>query len=555
MVLTHNRISPALKVMSSNDIAWDKEHDVLVVGFGGAGVTAALQASDKGADVAVIDRFEGGGATAICGNVVYAGGGTSIQREAGVDDTVDDMFAYLRQETQGIVKGSTLRKFCHDSADNLEWLMQKGVRFNSRCTLEKTSYPKSKYYLYHSGSETNPKFTKLAKPAPRGHIAYNGWRLRATGNPDFYKPLKDAAFNQGIRAYFQSEVQQLIVDDHNRVIGVKVQQIPKGSAEARAHAKWSALATKWHMYAPAKAQKYRAKALLIEQEHSQTLKIQARNGVILSSGGFIMNRDMVKQFAPLYTKGMSLGTTGCNGSGIALGHSVGGKLYNMDRITAWRFINPPLAWAKGMLIGGDGKRFTDETLYGAAIGDAMCLKSSGKATLIINRTLFREALSQILPGRARGFQIIPALLNMLFNSVKAKTITALATKLKVDTVALKESLSAYNHAANGLSADEHGKPHDIMQNMEVGPYYAMDVSLDSKLFPCPTLTLGGLRVNEESGLVQNEDGHNIKGLYAAGRTAIGIASNSYVSGLSLADCVFSGRRAGAHAAQQNRIDL
>ncbi len=67
-------------------------------------------------------------------------------------------------------------------------------------------------------------------------------------------------------------------------------------------------------------------------------------------------------------------------------------------------------------------------------------------------------------------------------------------------------------------------------------------------YPCPMLTLGGLVVDEDSGLVQRDDGTTITGLYAAGRTAVGICSNSYVSGLSLADCVFSGRRAGAHAA-------
>ena len=48
------------------------------------------------------------------------------------------------------------------------------------------------------------------------------------------------------------------------------------------------------------------------------------------------------------------------------------------------------------------------------------------------------------------------------------------------------------------------------------------------------------------------DGSTVAGLYAAGRTAVGICSNSYVSGLSLADCVFSGRRAGHHAAARPR---
>jgi 3-oxo-5alpha-steroid 4-dehydrogenase len=62
------------------------------------------------------------------------------------------------------------------------------------------------------------------------------------------------------------------------------------------------------------------------------------------------------------------------------------------------------------------------------------------------------------------------------------------------------------------------------------------------------LTLGGVRVAEDPGAVITADGTPIPGLYSAGRTAIGIASRSYVSGLSIADCVFAGRRAGAAAA-------
>ena len=65
-----------------------------------------------------------------------------------------------------------------------------------------------------------------------------------------------------------------------------------------------------------------------------------------------------------------------------------------------------------------------------------------------------------------------------------------------------------------------------------------------------TLTLGGLRVNESSGQVLDAQGRDIAGLYAAGRTAIGIPSGGYISGLSLADCVFSGRRAGRSAAKE-----
>lgn len=88
-----------------------------------------------------------------------------------------------------------------------------------------------------------------------------------------------------------------------------------------------------------------------------------------------------------------------------------------------------------------------------------------------------------------------------------------------------------------------------MQALVTPPFYAIDISATGNpLFPCPAITLGGLRVDETSGAVLNEQDHTIPGLYAAGRTAVGIASNGYVSGLSIADCLWSGKRAGTAVA-------
>jgi 3-oxo-5alpha-steroid 4-dehydrogenase len=61
--------------------------------------------------------------------------------------------------------------------------------------------------------------------------------------------------------------------------------------------------------------------------------------------------------------------------------------------------------------------------------------------------------------------------------------------------------------------------------------------------------LGGLVVDEEDGAVRKVDGGRISGLYAAGRCAVGLCSRGYISGMSIADCVFSGRRAGSAAAR------
>ena len=63
---------------------WDAEVDIIVVGFGGAGACAALEAAQKGASVLVMDRFHGGGATAASGAIIYAGGRHAVPEGGGV---------------------------------------------------------------------------------------------------------------------------------------------------------------------------------------------------------------------------------------------------------------------------------------------------------------------------------------------------------------------------------------------------------------------------------------------------------------------------------------
>jgi 3-oxo-5alpha-steroid 4-dehydrogenase len=97
--------------------------------------------------------------------------------------------------------------------------------------------------------------------------------------------------------------------------------------------------------------------------------------------------------------------------------------------------------------------------------------------------------------------------------------------------------------------DPTGKPAAARRPQDQPPYALIDCSIRPRLFyPAPVLTLGGLVVDPGSGQVLRPDGSPVDGLYAAGRSAAGLCSRSYVSGLSLADCVFSGRRAGRHAA-------
>ncbi len=138
---------------------------------------------------------------------------------------------------------------------------------------------------------------------------------------------------------------------------------------------------------------------------------------------------------------------------------------------------------------------------------------------------------------------------MMRTAVHGNTIAEVAHKAGIDAAGLYETVDAHNTAAANGQSDPMGKPSDFIRPILNAPFTLYDVSIKPNMMnPCPMLTLGGLVVDESTGLVKNEAGEPILGLYAAGRTAVGICSNSYVSGLSLADCVFSGRRAGLHAA-------
>ncbi len=516
---------------------WDEEADVVVVGFGGAGACTALEARARGADVLVVDRFTGGGATAISGGVVYAGGGTHIQADAEVSDDVEAMYAYLSMEVKDAVAPETLRRFCEQSAENIRWLEGHGVPFEGSLCPVKTSYPSDKYFLYFSGNESFAPFADKARPAARGH------RAKGKGLPgaSFYAPLQAATAESGVRVSDYSLATELIREG-DRVVGVVVQRI-EGTQARWKHRLLAKLATKINPYHPKTARRMRKHIADIEARHATTRRFRARSGLVLSAGGFVYNRELVAEHAPGYRPGFPLGTTSDDGSGIGLGQSAGGATSHMHRVSAWRFINPPEAFTRGVLVDAGGDRYVNEQLYGAAVGEAMVERAAGAAFLVIDHALWKLAKSQVGGGQTHWFQTAPTLLNLYTNARKADSIEALAKRCKMER--LPQTVAAYN-AQNG--DDPFGKTAHAV--LKTPPFYSIDCCIASRRFPCPTLTLGGLVVDEQTGAVQRDDGTSVPGLYAAGRNAVGVCSQQYVSGLSIADCVFSGRRAGRHAAQE-----
>ncbi len=454
----------------------------------------------------VLDRFAGGGATALSGGVVYAGGGTRQQVEAGVTDTPEAMFSYLKHEVRDAVSEATLRRFCEDSAKMLAWLEDQGVPFDASLCPFKTSYPTDDYYLYQSGSED-----AWPDPAPRGHRT----RAKGTSGKAFFTRLAEATRRAGARIMPQTRAEELITTD-GRVTGVRCRTL--AGVPRTVHRALTRAGAKPWIYYPPFGRRLFGLAAWVERRFGRSLVITARQGVVISAGGFIADRAMVHEHAPAYRGGLALGTPSDDGGGIRLGLAAGGKAARLDKVSVWRFVTPPSALQRGALVDSAGQRFGDPTRYGAAIGSEI-VERGGKAWLLVDDDILRVARAQV------GTQTAP------FQKWQVRYLLnrGLVTAGTVEEVAAKAGIG---------TPEPFGTP----------PYSLINVSVRAGFgYPCPMLTLGGLVVDEETGQVQG-----VPGLYAAGRSAVGVCSESYVSGLALADCVFSGRRAGQHVVKEAR---
>jgi 3-oxo-5alpha-steroid 4-dehydrogenase len=539
--------------MSESRTAFDEEADVVVVGFGASGSVAAIEAVEHGAQVIAIDRWGRGGASARSGGIIYAGGGSPQQQAAGFDDDPDQMERYLALEEGVPVDDARLSRFCHRSLEDLGWLEAHGVRFPMGFDPTKTVVPvDDQVGLYFSGNEKH--YAGELPAIARGHrVAGKGM-----SGHDLAEALHGAAVAAGVDVRSRTRLVNLITDPSGRVVGVETLAIPADLVTRAVHAAC------FRLLDTIGAVLRRVPRWLIvvvdrfEQRRGRRVRIGARSGVVLATGGFSHNHDLLVTHAPAYARAMPLGTAGDDGSGMLLAQAAGAALRLADRCGASRFIAPPTAFCHGVLVDADGERVCDESLYAATLSVHIA-SHGGRAWLITDRTARKEVLEQIrasaplhsrslrqlVSGRANhvAFPRVFGSINLFLNRVVAPSIEALAVRCGIPPDRLRETVDRYNEMARLGEPDPMGKPADLVRPVVASPFTAVPCHLDSVLFPAPNITLGGLDVDEDQR-VRRPDGTVIPGLYAVGRCAAGVASRSYVSGLSLADCVYSGRNVG-----------
>ena len=468
--------------------------DVLVVGFGIAGACAAISAAEAGASVLLVERAGApGGSSALSGGEIYLGGGTSVQKACGFEDTADDMFAFLRAALGPHADEEKLRVYCDDSTDHFGWLVDHGVQFQPSLYDVPAWMPSTTDGLMWLGENSWP-YDTLATPAPRGHrppAPYFAGKV-------LMDALVAAASDAGVRTVVDTRATSLVVHD-GRVAGVRVRQ------------------------------------------YGEERELLARRGVVLTTGGFVDDEEMLTDHVPSLLGHGKVSDGLDDGSGIRMAQAVGAATRRMHAHEVALTFLPALA-VRGILVDALGQRFVNEDTYPGTVSHAAVAHRPAPYWVVVDEAGFDEV------PEAERWGVRPA--------HAAATLAELEIDLGMPAGSLEATVSAYNRGAErGEDPLFHKAPRWVRPL--AAPYAAIDVAAGFHPGDRPSgaagtgvagFTLGGLHTTVD-GAVLSLDGRPVPGLWAAGRSTSGIHGDGYISGTSLGDGSYFGRRAGRSAAR------
>jgi succinate dehydrogenase/fumarate reductase flavoprotein subunit len=482
---------PSEPRLESTISSWSAEVEVIVVGLGVAGGAAGIEAARAGAKTMVLERAtRGGGATALAEGIIYFGGGTRVQQASGWDDTEDLMQTHLAAAAGPTSDPEKIRLYCENSLDHFDFFGSIGVEFKDSFYDEKVLFPPTDDCLIFSGNEQVHPFSEQSTPMPRGH------KPKKEGNAGGYiiEQMIQTLEDLGCEIRNETRVETLIRNENGRIVGV------------------------------------------VAISEGKELTIKATHGVILTTGGFIMNKEMVQHYAPNLAKcNYPIGSEGCDGSGIRMGLGVGGMAVNMHEGFMTTPYFPPISHVEGLIVDFEGRRFINEDCYHARVSDAIIQKADGRAYLIVDDSIFGKTM---VPYDIAGVE---------------ETIEDLEAALNLPQGQLVETFTAYNRSAEQGEDPSFHKAAKYLKPLVQPPFAALDISVSNSLWA--SFTLGGLNT-QTTGEVISTDGQIIEGLYAAGRTSAGLTRSGryYASGLSIGGGSFFGRLAGKRAAAAPSLD-
>ncbi|MGL5980975.1 MAG: flavocytochrome c [Phocaeicola sp.] len=442
----------------------DGECDIVVIGAGGAGLSAAIEAASKGAKVIVLEK-QG----IIGGNTNYSTGGlnaaeTSVQKGLGIEDSKSIFYEDIMSGGHQLNDPSLVKSFVEYAPPTVDWLISLGADLSDVGLMAGSSIKRTH--------------------RPKGGTAIGSHLM---------KVLKEASAHNNIEIRTNNKVTAL-TNEGTTVVGVTVENKDKSSYNIKSKA------------------------------------------VVIATGGFGGNLEMVSYYRPDLAKFSTLNHKGATGDAFAWVASVGGAVVQMDQIQ----IHPSAEYTNNILIteavrgngaimvNAEAKRFVNEMVTRDVLSAAILVQTGEKAYIVFDHQV-RTSLASIETYVNQGLL------------KTGNTIEELATSIEVPPAVLSATLTRYTTMQQaGVDEDFGRKASEMIAPLNQKPFYAVCVK------PAIHHTMGGIKVNPEMQVL-TADGTIIRGLYAAGEVTGGLHGGNRLGGNGVADIVVNGKIAGDQA--------
>ena len=441
--------------------------DVVIVGAGGAGLTAAIQATQDGAKVIVLEMMPmvGGNSLKATGGMNAAG--TRFQEALGITDSgVQEFIEDTMNGGHQLNNIDLVTAMAQQSSDAVNWLADLGAELPKVAATGGTVHK----YLHEPEDGSAVGSFLVAK-------------------------LNETCEKMGITIMLNTKATELIMDG-GTAVGVLAQ----------------------------------------DKAHDYTINAKA---VILATGGFGANFDMMTSYVPSLAGAVTTNHAGADGSGINMAVAVGADTVDMEQIqlhpTVYQetglLVSESVRSMGGILVNAEGKRFTNDMSTRDAVSNAELQQTGSYAYIIFDQRIVDD-LSSTQKYISSGL------------TVQADTYEDLAKAMGLEGNAVQNFVTAmetWNAAVANGEDTEFGRNNGMDEDLATAPYYAI------KIAPGIHHTMGGLKINTDCEVLTT-NGNAIPGLFAAGEVTGGVHGGNRIGGNAVCDFVVFGRVAGSGAA-------